>query len=241
MFKNKQMNIKTIGYTLAVLYALSLWAFVIFIQIPDYTSRIVVYFLLFVALFVGSIAVIRMQEWGRKLLVAINAAMFIVLFIKFIPKVNIVPLSYFILNAVVFLYFNQARVRIQFAGKKTNEWKSILVVDDDISIIKIIRPILMSNGYSVLTAQTGEEGIQIAKLQKPDLVLLDVILPGIKGREVCKQLKSDPLMKDIPVVFLTSKDSPDDIQAEMSLGASGHLTKPVNAKILISTIQKILS
>ncbi|MCK5081489.1 MAG: response regulator, partial [Candidatus Omnitrophica bacterium] len=70
---------------------------------------------------------------------------------------------------------------------------------------------------------------------------LDVILPGIKGREVCQKLKEDPRTKGIPVVFLTAKDSPEDIQAEKDAGSSGHITKPVNIKVLIETIQSILN
>lgn len=121
------------------------------------------------------------------------------------------------------------------------EWKSILVVDDDEGLLKTIRPILIKAGFAVLTATTGEEGLQIAQDQRPDLIVLDVILPGIKGRDVCKELKSKGQTEDIPVVFLTSKDSPDDIQAELQAGAVTHLTKPVDAKLLVSTIQNILS
>ena len=70
--------------------------------------------------------------------------------------------------------------------------------------------------------------------------LLDVILPGVKGREVCKRLKNDQTTQDIPVVFVTSKDSPDDVQAEMEVGGLKHLTKPVSSKVLIAAIQEIL-
>ena len=123
---------------------------------------------------------------------------------------------------------------------KNKEWKSVLVIDDDETLIRTVRPILISQGYAVLAANSGELGLEIAKQQKPDLVILDVILPGIKGREVCKALKEDNETKDIPVIFLTAKDSPDDIQAEMALGAQTHLTKPVGAKVLIATVRKVL-
>ena len=118
--------------------------------------------------------------------------------------------------------------------------EKILVIDDDEAISKIVRPILLSHGFSVLTANTGEDGLQIATAQKPDLILLDVILPGLKGREVCQKLKENPETKDIPIVFLTAKDSPEDVQAEIDVGAAAHLTKPVNAKTLIETVQNIL-
>ena len=74
-------------------------------------------------------------------------------------------------------------------------------MDDDEGLQKTLQQILLTNGYSVLTATTGEKGLQVAKLQKPDLILLDVILPGIKGREVCVKLKDDPVTINIPVIF----------------------------------------
>jgi CheY-like chemotaxis protein len=91
-----------------------------------------------------------------------------------------------------------------------------------------------------LTATSGEKGIQIARLQKPDLIILDVILPGVKGREVCQRLKDDDETGRIPVIFLTAKDSEDDIRAEKAVGAVTHITKPVNAKMLLSEVKKIL-
>lgn len=132
------------------------------------------------------------------------------------------------------------RVKSFFQPQQKDKWRSILLVDDDEALVKTVRPILISHGYSVLTADTGEDGLQIASSQKPDLIILDVILPGIKGRDVCKTLKEDSVTKDIPVIFLTAKDSPDDIQAEMQAGAETHLTKPVNAKELIDTIRNVL-
>ena len=80
----------------------------------------------------------------------------------------------------------------------------------------------------------------MAQRLKPDLIILDVILPGIKGREVCLRLKENKDTRDIPVMFLTAKDSPDDIKAEKEVGGICHLTKPVDNKQLISEIEKIL-
>jgi CheY-like chemotaxis protein len=118
--------------------------------------------------------------------------------------------------------------------------KTVLIVDDDISVHKMLEPILTTHGYQVISAKTGEEGLQAAKEKNPDIVILDVILPGMKGREVCIQIKSNPSTKDIPVLFLTSKDSPDDVQAEIAAGGIGHLTKPINPQYLISQIKRIL-
>jgi CheY-like chemotaxis protein len=155
--------------------------------------------------------------------------------------VDLAPLAYLFLSVIVLLYFSQNKVKRQFHLGRYDAWnRSILIVDDDEMIGKMIRPILFSHGYSVLTAETGEDGIQIAKKQKPDLILLDVILPGIKGRDVCRKIKEDPETAHIPVVFQTAKDSPEDIKAEQAVGSSGHITKPIDARVLIKTIQGIL-
>jgi DNA-binding response OmpR family regulator len=118
--------------------------------------------------------------------------------------------------------------------------KTVLIVDDDLSVHKMLEPILVTNGFTVFSAKTGEEGLLMTKDKKPSIIILDVILPGIKGREVCAQIKKDPGTKDIPVLFLTSKDSPDDVQAEIAAGGIGHLTKPINPQYLIAQIKRIL-
>ena len=122
----------------------------------------------------------------------------------------------------------------------TEDEIKILVVDDDETLIRTVQAILKSYGYTVLAGRTGEEGLELAKKEKPDLILLDVLLPKMKGREVCKKIKEIPELKNIPVIFLTAKDSPEDIEAEMAAGAVGHLTKPVYANVLISTLRRIL-
>jgi len=126
------------------------------------------------------------------------------------------------------------------SSKIKMKWKSILIIDDDEILIRTVRPMLMSNGYSVLTSNTGEEGLRVAKAQKPDLILLDVIMPGMKGRDVCQALKESDDTKNIPVVFLTAKDSQEDIDAELAAGGEAHLTKPVNREGMLSTIQTII-
>jgi CheY-like chemotaxis protein len=234
--------VEIIGFGLALLYATSCLIFLQYLDVPEFKLKTVVYVFLFGTLFVGSIAVMTLKEWGRKLLVVLNSIMLMFFVVHYIPKIDLAPLAYVFMNVIVLLYFTQSKVKLQFRSAKHIAWhKSILVVDDDETIIKMVRMVLLSHGYSVLTAGTGEDGLQIARTQKPDLILLDVILPGVKGREVCKQLKEDPALKDIPVVFLTAKDSPEDIQAEKDVGAAAHLTKPVNSKKLMETIQGVLA
>ncbi|MCX5681128.1 MAG: response regulator [Candidatus Omnitrophica bacterium] len=118
--------------------------------------------------------------------------------------------------------------------------KSILVVDDDQGLIKILEKSLGAKGYTVLSAVTGEGGLHIAQNKPVDLILLDVILPKIKGREVCARLKENKKTKDIPIIFLTAKNSSDDIKAELAAGAVSHITKPFSLTELISQVSKVL-
>ena len=118
--------------------------------------------------------------------------------------------------------------------------KKILLVDDDPGIHVVIVPILSKAGYFAVSAKNGEQGIHLALNERPDLIILDVIMPGIKGRDLCKKIKAYEVLKEIPVIFLTAKDSEDDIKAEMEAGAVTHLTKPVNPTDLLQTIDGII-
>ena len=238
---NKFYNVEIIGFGLALLYSVSCLAFFNYLDIPEFKLRTMVYLVLFGLLCVGSVAVILLREWGRKLLIVLSSVMLAGLAVRFLPQVDFVPLAYLFLNIIVLLYFTQSNIKNQFHSGRFSTWnRSVLIIDDDEGIIKAVRPILLSHGYSVLTALTGEDGLQIVHTQKPDLVLLDVILPGIKGREVCQKIKASGETRHIPVVFLTAKDSPQDVQAEQEAGSSGHLTKPVNARMLMETIHGLL-
>jgi len=117
--------------------------------------------------------------------------------------------------------------------------KTILVIDDDKGLIKMVESGLGAQGYMVLSANTGEGGLQIAQNKDVDLILLDVLLPGIKGRQVCAKLKESPKTKDIPVIFLTAKNSPDDIKAELAAGAIAHITKPIDLRDLTAKVHEI--
>ncbi len=118
--------------------------------------------------------------------------------------------------------------------------KKILLVDDDPGVHLIIASILRKAGYTVVSAKNGEQALALALDGRPDLVLLDVILPGLKGRDLCKKIKAYDVLKDIAVVFLTAKNSQDDIRAELQAGASAHLTKPVDTTLLLQTIAGII-
>ena len=236
----KIYDLKIIGTGLAVLYATSFLVFLRFAGISDLPLRTYVYIGIFAVLFVGSIAVVSLKEWGRQLIVIMNAVMCLVLFSKYIPRIDIVPLAYIFMNIIVFLYFSQSNIRMYFHDRKFKKWYSLLLIDEDEAFVKTIRPILIAHGCSVLTASTGEEGLKIAESQKPDMVILDVLLPKMKGRDVCKALKANEATKSIPVVFMTAKDSDEDIRAEREVGAAAHLTKPFQPKRLVSMVCAIL-
>ncbi|MDD3374313.1 MAG: response regulator [Candidatus Omnitrophica bacterium] len=118
--------------------------------------------------------------------------------------------------------------------------QTILIIDDDRGMVKLLESGLAQVGYQVLSANTGEGGLQIAENKEIDLILLDVILPGMKGREVCKKLKENEKTKLIPVIFLTAKDSEDDVKAEMDVGGIAHITKPIDLNGLIPKVMEIL-
>ena len=102
----------------------------------------------------------------------------------------------------------------------------ILIVDDTKDILLVVSRRLQSWGYDAFTAESGEEGLRIAQEQHPDLVLLDIMMPKMKGRDVCARLKADPTTADIPVIFLTALGLADHIKAGMDLGADDYIVKP---------------
>ena len=133
------------------------------------------------------------------------------------------------------------KIKETFQRDSTTSKKKILIIDDDKGLLKMMRVNLTAKGFDVLIAETGEKGLQIAKRQKPDLIILDVILPGIKGREVCAKLKKDAQTQNIPVIFLTAKNSPDDIRAELEVGGVSHLTKPLDSHQVLLEVNKVFN
>jgi DNA-binding response OmpR family regulator len=118
--------------------------------------------------------------------------------------------------------------------------KRVLLIDDERMLHAMLKTVLATHGIEVISAFTGEEGLAKAVADVPDMIILDVLMPGIKGREVCVKLKAMPETKETPVLFLTAKDSEDDVQAELDAGAVGHVTKPINSTHLLRLIRKIL-
>lgn len=115
--------------------------------------------------------------------------------------------------------------------------KRILTIDDDAGQRAMIQRTLEKSGFKVLTAENGKKGLDMALSEAPDLILLDVVMPEMRGEEVCRRLKSNLRTKDIPVLFLTSMDDPKDVIGHYDLGAEVHLSKPINPKELLAQIE----
>lgn len=114
--------------------------------------------------------------------------------------------------------------------------KRILVVDDKPNNLSLVTSILRPE-YEVLLANNGERALMIAREKIPDLILLDIMMPGISGFEVCNILKGDPVTADIPVIFLTARNDNDDFEKAYDLGAVDYTTKPINVKELMMRIK----
>ena len=116
----------------------------------------------------------------------------------------------------------------------------VLIVDDSPTEMHVLTTILEKNGYEVISAENGEMGVEVAKREKPDLVLMDVVMPGLNGFQATRQLKKDAETSHIPVVIVTTKDQETDKIWGMRQGAKDYLTKPVEEGSLINTISAIL-
>ena len=117
---------------------------------------------------------------------------------------------------------------------------TILVVDDEEDIQELVRLNLAREGYTVVTAGTGEQALELAKTTTPALVILDLMLPGIDGSDVCRILKADPMTKAIPIIMLTAKSEESDVVAGLELGAHDYITKPFSSKVLVARVRRIL-
>lgn len=118
--------------------------------------------------------------------------------------------------------------------------RTILVVDDSPTELQLTTSALRAKGYRITTASDGEEALQKIQAERPDLVLLDVVMPKKNGFQVCRDLKSSPETQDIPVVLLTSKNQEVDKFWGLKQGADEYLTKPWKEEDLLSVVAKRL-
>ena len=109
----------------------------------------------------------------------------------------------------------------------------VLVIDDEPDLVRVLEYNLREASFEVDTATSGETGLVIAKGRKPDLVVLDLMLPDLSGFEVCRHLRSDPELKSVPILVLTAKSSEEDRIAGLELGADDYVTKPFSQRELV--------
>ncbi len=117
--------------------------------------------------------------------------------------------------------------------------QTILVIDDEKDILKLLQYNLEKEGYQVLLSKTGEEGLELARNKRPDLIILDLLLPGIDGLEVCKLLKAQNATNHTPVLMLTAKSTETDQIVGLELGASDYIVKPFSVKVVLARVKNI--
>lgn len=118
--------------------------------------------------------------------------------------------------------------------------KNILIVEDVEDHLEIVKLILEQHNYSILTATNGKDGLLSVQKNKPNLIILDVMLPEMNGYEVCKAIRSDPSIKATPVIMLSVRSNQEDIEAGYAAGANEYMTKPFNLEELIKKVKKHL-
>lgn len=114
-----------------------------------------------------------------------------------------------------------------------------MIIDDEIDFTNLLKTQLEKEGFTAVISNAGAEGVKLAKSEKPDLILLDIMMPKMSGWDVCSKIKEDPETKDIPVIFLTART--DDISRSMGLkGADGYMEKPFDPIDLIKQINQFI-
>ena len=118
--------------------------------------------------------------------------------------------------------------------------KKILVVDDDPSLVKLVATLLESRGYAVWSSSDAPEGLEIAMKDKPDLIILDVMMPVINGFNICRLLKSQDLQKKIPIILLTSRATEEDRHIGCEVGADAYFCKPLDTGNFLAKVEELI-
>jgi two-component system, OmpR family, alkaline phosphatase synthesis response regulator PhoP len=118
--------------------------------------------------------------------------------------------------------------------------KKVLIVDDEPDILEFLQYNLKKEGYEVVTASDGKQAIGVAEREKPDIIILDIMMPEMDGVETCRQLRSHKDFLDTPVAFLTARDEDFSQIAALDVGGDDYITKPIKPRVLISRIQALL-
>jgi two-component system cell cycle response regulator DivK len=116
----------------------------------------------------------------------------------------------------------------------------ILVIEDQEDNRKIVRDLVTASGYELMEASTGEEGLEVAVRERPDLILMDIQLPGIDGYEVTRRIKADPDLCKIPIIAVTSYALSGDDKKAFSAGCDGYVTKPYSPRLLLAKMREYL-
>ena len=119
--------------------------------------------------------------------------------------------------------------------------KKILIVEDEESLLKLESILLTTKGYLVQGATTGLAALEAVAAEVPDLILLDIMLPELDGFEVCDQIKKNPATKNIPIVLLTARKTPEDVSRGEEVGADQYITKPFKSAMVMETIEQLLN
>jgi len=122
-----------------------------------------------------------------------------------------------------------------------SEQKRILLIDDHQTVFRLLEAIVRIKGYKLLYAESGQQGIVMARQEQPDLILLDVMMPDIDGFKVCQYLKENDGTKEIPIMFLTARGAEDDLETGRKAGADGFMTKPFQTIEVLKQIEKLLA
>ncbi len=119
--------------------------------------------------------------------------------------------------------------------------RKILIVDDDAFIRRPLEFILQQEGFAPLTAVSGEDGLAKIEGERPDLIVLDVMMPGMDGFDVCRRVRTDPRFSSIPVILLTAKGQESDCGAALAAGATEFMSKPYSPSELLRRVREILA
>ncbi len=118
--------------------------------------------------------------------------------------------------------------------------KKILVVDDERVIVQMVGMRLKAHGYDVISASDGQEGLDVAKKEKPDLIILDVMMPKMDGYKVCGLLKMDSRFAKIPIIMFTARAQEKDRDMGKEVGANAYITKPFDPQLLVAKVKELL-
>lgn len=128
--------------------------------------------------------------------------------------------------------------RLGYRGEGMQD--TVLIVEDEPDVVDLLRYNLGRAGFDVLIAVSGDRGLEMARKQRPDIIILDLMLPGMTGQEVCRALKNDPDTEVIPIVMLTAKGEPEERVKGLELGADDYVTKPFSPRELVLRVQALL-